>query len=533
MNWPKYISVDKRIVQVLSGSTYENFPKAARELVTNSYDADATEVSITLDEDKHSMVISDNGTGMSESDLDLYFRIAGRRREKTPLTRNGRQIVGQFGVGFLAVFPFCHEFRIESKRKGSAEAVYARIPTAKYFTPDNRLVDVSEIVIEGGAIAVDAACREESYTKVELKGFTRLTEAFLSGEYGPRRTRNSIRGQNGLKRLIWQLEEDLPLHYENKEIENLMEPTSGPPISVFVNGQELLRRSYGKSVLEKHKGQYQECGKIKFRFVVFTDFRSVLPIEARFLKIRNLNIGVGERTTFGVGAIGPRSRLHHLSGEIHILEGLNDLLAVNRDDFNYSADYEDMKEYFARKLRELSSQLEKIHDLSSLSLKSEGAPRVGDLRLLNPKNVRKMADSLKKSGFIVKAEIDKQTTTRSSIGVDKEKKTVTVPAALDQTYAKIRVQKEAYVLKLEMWDWRKQPLFPAIRFDGHTLIINSAYPLFQGRKYTDIFLKLHMLLLTEFEKGNLPQKSYQALVEKTLLFFEDYVKGEHDEAKKD
>ena len=47
--WPKSIKVDKRIVKLLSGATYENFPKALKELIVNSYDADATKVDVNID----------------------------------------------------------------------------------------------------------------------------------------------------------------------------------------------------------------------------------------------------------------------------------------------------------------------------------------------------------------------------------------------------------------------------------------------------------------------------------------------------
>ena len=48
-NWVKHLTVDKRIVSLLSASTYENFPGAIREMVSNAYDADATEVNINID----------------------------------------------------------------------------------------------------------------------------------------------------------------------------------------------------------------------------------------------------------------------------------------------------------------------------------------------------------------------------------------------------------------------------------------------------------------------------------------------------
>ncbi len=521
MDWPKRISVDKRIVQVLSGNTYENFPKATRELVMNSFDADATEVRIDIDESQQSISILDNGTGMNETDLDLYFRIAGRRREKTPCTKSGRMIVGQFGVGFLAVFPFCREFRIESKRKGDAQGVFASIPTARYFTSDSRLLDVSDIEIEGGAIAISSTDREKSYTLIEMKGFTPLTKAFFSKDNGVHKRKNSIRNYDGLERLIWNLEEDLPLQFEDEAIEAIMQSSDGAPLKVFVNGRELLRRTYGKSVLDKHRGQFQVFGRIKYRYVILTNYRPVSPEEARFLKMRNLNVGVGERTTFGVGPTGPRSRLQHLSGEIHVLEGLNELLAVSRDQFNYSPDYENMKEFFAGKLRRLSAQLEALHDLDSLSPKGSPA-RISSVKLLDPLKMRRMAKRLENSGYSVVSSPSRGK--NAGVTVDRENKVISVPQALDELYGRIEIMGTTYALRLDSWNWQLESLFPACRVEDKTVVINRAYPLFKQRKYTDVFVKLHVLLIEEYEKGTLPQNAYQSIISNLLTYFSDYVK---------
>ncbi len=103
---PKSIRVDKRIVKLLSGATYENFPKALKELIVNSYDADANKVDVTIDLKRELITIEDNGHGMSELHFDFYLRIAFQSREKEGETVSGRKIIGQFGVGFLSVFPF-------------------------------------------------------------------------------------------------------------------------------------------------------------------------------------------------------------------------------------------------------------------------------------------------------------------------------------------------------------------------------------------------------------------------------------------
>ena len=78
--WPKHITVDKRIVKILSGSTYTNFPSAIRELIVNSYDADAENVWVEIDLKKEIISIRDDGKGMNEDDFAFYLRIAGKRR---------------------------------------------------------------------------------------------------------------------------------------------------------------------------------------------------------------------------------------------------------------------------------------------------------------------------------------------------------------------------------------------------------------------------------------------------------------------
>src|SRR5258707_10868577 len=105
--WPKRISVDKRIVKILSESTYENFPTALKEIITNSYDADASLINIKINLNKGIVTIEDNGKGMSVEEFDFFLRIAGVKREREKnTTPSGRYVLGKFGVGFLSIFPY-------------------------------------------------------------------------------------------------------------------------------------------------------------------------------------------------------------------------------------------------------------------------------------------------------------------------------------------------------------------------------------------------------------------------------------------
>ena len=133
-NWPKKITVDKRIVKILSESTYENFPNALREIIINSYDADSSKVDVSINLKKEVIEIEDNGWGMDENDFTHYLRIAGVKKESHNKTASGRFIVGQFGIGFLSLFPFFKNCTIISKKSGSSEILFAEIPCYKYFS---------------------------------------------------------------------------------------------------------------------------------------------------------------------------------------------------------------------------------------------------------------------------------------------------------------------------------------------------------------------------------------------------------------
>src|SRR3990172_6324054 len=131
--WQKNLTVDKRIVRLLSTKTYEDFPGAVRELVSNAYDADTTEVKIAIDVKKDSIEVVDNGNGMTPEDFDFFLRIAGQQRGRQTSPELGRYRIGQFGIGFLALFPFGRKIRIRSTARRSDIRFEATIPSEAYF----------------------------------------------------------------------------------------------------------------------------------------------------------------------------------------------------------------------------------------------------------------------------------------------------------------------------------------------------------------------------------------------------------------
>ena len=519
--WPKVITVDKSIIKTLSQSTYDSFPNALREIITNSYDAFATTVNIEVDIKSERISIWDNGTGMSEADYEFYLRIAGTKREIEEFSETKRKRIGQFGVGFLAVFPFFKDYKIESKKSGTSQELFAQIPCHLYFDMSNQFVNISDIKIDGG-IRKSEYKESEHFTKITLIGFTPIAKDYLLSSRKAYRGRYSITNPehySTIDKLKWVLSEDLPLRFESSFFnQHFKDDNNSLPFSVYFNSDELLRKVYAdKEILEKNKTPFKQIGKIKFKYAITTDYKPIHPTEGRYLKIRNLNVGVGERTSFvGIAKQGGYPRLQQLTGEIHILEGMNELLQVTRDKFNYSPDYEELKSFFASRMIHHSAQLQKIDDIR----KAQNPKKIRSLKILKDvepiQNLFTEVESPKEITFETARTI--QITKSRDREVESHKLSEN---EIDSTNI-LEVAGNSFTVRKDEWNYKTDD-FPAIKIIGDSiLVINSRYPLFQGVKHTDVFVKLHLLLLLNFKNNIISLESYKTMVKQVLIYYENY-----------
>lgn len=501
-DWPKHITVDKRIVKILSEATYEDFPNALKEIIVNSYDADSSRVDININLDKEEITILDNGWGMSETDFNHYLTIAAEP-ERIKSTPSGRIRIGKFGVGFVSVFPFFKSYSIEASRKGSNEVLFATIPCSDYFDQGKK-VQLEDISVQGGT-KTDTKTTNLSYTQVTLRGFTKLCKSFFSSKYNYKPRKNSILRFSGIEKLKWKLSEDLPIVYEkNKFSEVVKYFTPNLSFDVFVNKNQILRKIHANQILESTIGKPNNIGKIKYQYIIATDKSSVVPNEARYLKIRNLNVGVGARTNFGLGTEvgGARSRIHWLTGELHVIEGLNDLITVSRDNFNFDPDYEELKEFLIKRLTYFSNRLEEEAEINRFVNQSKEKSRISDLNLLKPGVFKSKVEKLKSSEIMQPDQIN-SIIEYQSVGF-------------------FNIARKKYRLEVEGWDYKKE-FFPACRVFENKIIINNKYPLFRSKKYTDIFLKMHVLLIRKIEDKTLSRSSYKNITDEFLNIFKEYL----------
>ncbi|WP_298863507.1 TIGR02391 family protein [uncultured Microbacterium sp.] len=120
------LTFDPMTIEHLGFKMYSHLPNAVAELIANSYDADATEVSVIIADDGRSISVNDNGHGMSIDEIqNNYLRIGRNRRASGTgdLSESGRRkVAGRKGLGKLSVFGIGNTIVIESKREGSAQS---------------------------------------------------------------------------------------------------------------------------------------------------------------------------------------------------------------------------------------------------------------------------------------------------------------------------------------------------------------------------------------------------------------------------
>jgi len=94
------------------------------ELVKNSFDADADEVKVIIDEDNDLLIISDDGDGMSLQDIKDKWMVIGTDNKKgSNYTPKGRPLNGEKGIGRFSVDRLGKHLKLSSTRLDMEEKV--------------------------------------------------------------------------------------------------------------------------------------------------------------------------------------------------------------------------------------------------------------------------------------------------------------------------------------------------------------------------------------------------------------------------
>jgi hypothetical protein len=111
------MTLSLNVLRHLGVSLYSSTPAVLSEVVANAWDADATEVIITLDQKAKRIVIRDNGIGMTAAQLNDQYLKVGYERRHAPngaVTARKRHVMGRKGIGKLALFSIAKTVLVES-----------------------------------------------------------------------------------------------------------------------------------------------------------------------------------------------------------------------------------------------------------------------------------------------------------------------------------------------------------------------------------------------------------------------------------
>jgi hypothetical protein len=123
------IRVASRIVDFLSSGLYESPAACLKELINNSYDADAGKVEVMIKPEADQIVIVDDGFGLTREEFVRHFdRVSeSHKRDRRSTTPSGRPLIGRIGIGLIAANELCDAMEITSTKKGHGERMRVRI----------------------------------------------------------------------------------------------------------------------------------------------------------------------------------------------------------------------------------------------------------------------------------------------------------------------------------------------------------------------------------------------------------------------
>jgi hypothetical protein len=123
---PQYeMRLSLSVIDHLGLNLYSSTPAVLSEVVANAWDADAEHVEIQLDFTGGTVTITDDGVGMTLTDINEKFLTVGyRRREYEAVTTptHGRHVMGRKGIGKLSLFAIAETIEVQS-----AKAVDGRV----------------------------------------------------------------------------------------------------------------------------------------------------------------------------------------------------------------------------------------------------------------------------------------------------------------------------------------------------------------------------------------------------------------------
>lgn len=220
---------DPQTIEHLGIHQYSTLPPVIAELVANSYDAEAINVEIYLnDENEKEIIIDDDGHGMTFKEINANFLRIGRNRRidegKEKSKNDKRLVIGKKGIGKLAFFGIANKIHVDTvhagkrniflmdwerlKEEGKEGNIYRpepKVVNKKTSDPDGTKITLNEIKRKSGFEPSDVAYSLSRYFSV----FDRPD--FNVKIFHNHKTEVEVKNELKYKNIIPVLEQELPL----------------------------------------------------------------------------------------------------------------------------------------------------------------------------------------------------------------------------------------------------------------------------------------------------------------------------------
>ena len=379
-----HIKVYSKILEDLSSGIYSTPANCIKELINNSYDADATEVIIRAKPSLDIFSITDNGEGMSIEEFEDRFAIISKsyKRENSDITLNlKRPIIGKIGIGFIAVSEICDKLTIITKKRNDVGRIKAEINFKQF--KNKHLKDNEEFIINSSYDLLYEEILEEekdSYTKIILHELTkdfkdilldkdnRVYDAQLNDILENKNYKDVIRYfrntnvNKTLKlseywRFIFEIANTVPIEYldngpvinpqDNKILTSIKNKLRSYKFKVDFDGLELKKpilfpnedrfNSYGEDFVVHTFDENIKIKnkKLKFKGYIYSQHGGIFPKDhsGLIIRIKNTRVGEIDSSYLNYKFVANQIYSHWNFGEIYIEEGLEDAMGINRTSF--------------------------------------------------------------------------------------------------------------------------------------------------------------------------------------------------------
>lgn len=224
-------TIDAGLIQRLGYELVGRAETAVSELIKNSYDADATIVDVDFVDSYQSggtLIISDNGTGMTENQLiNGFMRISSTDKIHNPTSEIFKRTkAGRKGIGRFATQRLGEQLTIITQTKEAKQAIEITIDWDKY-TIDKDLTsitfpieEVEKVKDEGTILRINNL--REGWTDGAIKRVFRYVLDLFQPDYLSEISKNSnfaIKNENSFKVNFNRIQNGEKLHILNDQID--------------------------------------------------------------------------------------------------------------------------------------------------------------------------------------------------------------------------------------------------------------------------------------------------------------------------